>query len=425
MSFPLTLLAALVCGGWLNAQVDTRTAEIEAARDQKANHLEPERLSRAEAVVGKYASRRVVERLTSGVYGFSAMLGGAATRQGFAIGPGYRRRDLLNGEAVFLADWQITTRGSTRAEVSFALPEFGGDRMALELGARQHNYNQIDYYGPGPDSQKTGRSNYRYEDVAFDAQYRLRLWRHFYLGPSAGRLLVNVGPGESSQVVSTDRQFTDMQAPGIERQTDFFRAGGFAAFDWRDSPGGARAGGLYGASYDYYDDTDLNRHDFQQLKLRAEQYFPFFNQRRIVALRADTHLTWVRRDQVLPFYMKAVLGGSEDLRGYRSYRFYGDNSLRLTAEYRWEVFAGLDAAVFADAGKVFDDKRDLDFTDLESDVGFGLRFNVRNATFLRLDFGFSHEGFMVWVKFNDVFVKKPVGRSSPEHIFSGGVTPWR
>ncbi len=419
------LLLVLVCCGWLNAQVDSRAAEIEAARDRKANHLEPEEVSRAEAWVGKYFSRGAVERLTIGGYGFSALMGGAATGQGFAIGPQYLRRDLFQGEGVFLADWQITTSGSTRGQVGFALPEFGGDRMALEIGARRHNYNRIDYYGPGPGSEKTGRSNYRYEDVAFDALFRMRLGRHFYFGPTAGAVFVNVGPGKNSQLISTDEQFTPEQAPGIDRQTKFFRAGGFAGFDWRDSPAGARAGGIYGAVYDFYDDFDLKRHDFHHLKLRAEQYFPFYNKRRIIALRADTDLTWRRYDQIVPFYLQPVVGGSESLRGYRPYRFYGDNSLRMTAEYRWEVFSGMDAAIFADAGKVFQHKKDLDLTGLESDVGFGFRFNVRNATFLRLDFGFSHEGFMMWVKFNDVFVKKPVGRSSPEHIFSGGVMPWR
>jgi hypothetical protein len=49
---------------------------------------------------------------------------------------------------------------------------------------------------------------------------------------------------------------------------------------------------------------------------------------------------------------------------------------------------------------------------MESDVGFGFRFNARDNTFLRLDVGFSHEGFQVCVKFNNVFKKGPVHTSS-------------
>ncbi|HYO83433.1 MAG TPA: hypothetical protein VES20_18670, partial [Bryobacteraceae bacterium] len=84
---------------------------------------------------------------------------------------------------------------------------------------------------------------------------------------------------------------------------------------------------------------------------------------------------------------------------------------------RYEVFSGLDMAVFADAGKVTDRKRDIHFRDLESSVGFGFRFNVRNNVFLRVDTAFSHEGFQVWFKFNNVFSAGPVKTSSSQGEF--------
>jgi outer membrane protein assembly factor BamA len=98
-----------------------------------------------------------------------------------------------------------------------------------------------------------------------------------------------------------------------------------------------------------------------------------------------------------------VLGGSDDLRGYRPFRFYDNNSLVFNAEYRWEVFSGLDMALFADAGKVYPRWQQTNFENLEASFGFGFRFNVRNDVFLRIDTGFSHEGFQVWFKFNNVF----------------------
>ena len=68
--------------------------------------------------------------------------------------------------------------------------------------------------------------------------------------------------------------------------------------------------------------------------------------------------------------------------------------------------------VFGDAGQVFNRKSDFAIRDMESDVGFGFRFNQRDKTFLRLDVGFSHEGFQIWVKFANVFKKGPVHTSS-------------
>jgi len=75
----------------------------------------------------------------------------------------------------------------------------------------------------------------------------------------------------------------------------------------------------------------------------------------------------------------------------------------VNGEYRWEVFSGLDMALFADGGKVFHRHADLNFRNMEADFGFGFRFNVRNNVFLRIDAAFSHEGFQVWFKFNNVF----------------------
>jgi hypothetical protein len=34
-----------------------------------------------------------------------------------------------------------------------------------------------------------------------------------------------------------------------------------------------------------------------------------------------------------------------------------------------------------------------------------------------VDFGFSHEGFQVWFKFNDIFRQRPLGTSGSEPIW--------
>ena len=86
-------------------------------------------------------------------------------------------------------------------------------------------------------------------------------------------------------------------------------------------------------------------------------------------------------------------------------------------ERRGETFSGLDMALFVDAGKVFPRRSQWNFTDLEGSVGFGLRFNARNNVFLRLDVGFSHEGFQVWVKFNNIFSEGPGGSAAAQSIF--------
>jgi len=59
----------------------------------------------------------------------------------------------------------------------------------------------------------------------------------------------------------------------------------------------------------------------------------------------------------------------------------------------------------------------LKFSDMETSAGFGLRFNVQNATFIRIDVGFSHEGFQVWFKFNDVFNSRRYGTTTGQPVY--------
>src|SRR5207249_7758773 len=76
----------------------------------------------------------------------------------------------------------------------------------------------------------------------------------------------------------------------------------------------------------------------QRLDVNLEQYIGLFNRRRVFALRGRAVLTDTDAGQVLPFYLQPVLGGSDDLRGFRQFRFADRNMLNLTAEYRWEAF---------------------------------------------------------------------------------------
>jgi outer membrane protein assembly factor BamA len=222
----------------------------------------------------------------------------------------------------------------------------------------------------------------------------------------------NVGRGTSSRYISTEQQFSPEQLPGVDQQTDFFRYGGFAQIDYRDDPLGPRQGGNYVAQYTWYDDRKLRLHDFHRMDIILEQYVPFFNKRRVFAFRAQTVLTESPGGQVIPFYMQPTLGGGDDLRGFRAYRFSDKNMANLTGEYRWEAFSGLDMAIFFDAGKVFPRRGQLNFSHMEGCGGFGLRFNARNRTFIRMDFAWSREGFYFWFKFNSIFKARPLGTAA-------------
>jgi outer membrane protein assembly factor BamA len=143
---------------------------------------------------------------------------------------------------------------------------------------------------------------------------------------------------------------------------------------------------------------------FRRVDVDLRQYASILAERRVFAVRLFASTSDPIAGASVPFYAMPTLGGHDSLRGFRDYRFRGPHAILTQAEYRWEIWSGLDAALFYDAGKVAARRADLDFSDLERAYGFGFRFNTDNGTILRVDVGFgSRDGQHLYVVFGDVF----------------------
>lgn len=408
-TFGIVSLLASATAGRMQAQ-DSRLAEIAAQQEKKAAEAPADQRPKVERALLHVKEHDWVQRYTSGLDGFAPKFGGMAAGTGFALGMRYKRSDILGGRLAFSTSASSSFRGDRRLDAELSAPKLANGKVFTTLYAVRHEYSRMHYYGPGANSEKTGRTDFKLEDTAIDGTIGLRPAKRVTVGASAGYVFNNVGPGSDLRFAPAETTYTAQQTPGIDVQSNFMRAGAFAQYDWRDNPDGARRGGNYFAQFNDYRDRTFGTSDFRRLDVEAQQYLPVLNQRRVFALRARSAMTW--SDRPIPFYMQPSLGGGDDLRGFRPFRFRGDNLLVMNAEYRYEIFSGLDMAIFADAGKVYDRKSEFSLKNLESNVGFGFRFNERNRTFLRLDVAFSHEGFQVWVKFNNVFSKGPVRTSS-------------
>jgi len=382
---------------------ETRAGLIEQQRRQKAAALSPDLPDRVERAIDYVQDHQVLDRLFQGYKGLRPRIGGLVTGSGFAAGPEYFRRDLLHDQAIFRASVRGSLRKFYVLDSEFSLPKLANGHLFLDFYAAHRDYPRIDYYGPGPDSAKSGRSGFLMEDTSFQANGGFSLARHLRVGGFGRYLMVNVGRGRDERFVSTDAIFTEATTPGIQTQTNFAHAGGFVQYDWRDNPGVPRSGGNYIAEYSTFTDLLRSRYSFDRVDLEVQQYFGFFHKRRVIALRGRVEATDARNGNVTPFYLQPTIGGSDDLRGFRPFRFYDNNSMVLNGEYRWELTTGIDMAIFTDAGRVFGRWRDIGFGDLEKDYGFGFRFHTREGVALRVDTGFSREGFQVWIKFNNVF----------------------
>ena len=83
--------------GWRRRRAPGRS---KSERQQKAQHLEPDQPSGIEHALNVIKEKKIIERITSGIAGFRVHMGGLITGSGFAAGPEYYRRDLLNDQVI-------------------------------------------------------------------------------------------------------------------------------------------------------------------------------------------------------------------------------------------------------------------------------------------------------------------------------------
>ena len=393
------LFICLVSHGMVWGQAASRVEEIRQRRIDKQARIWPERTSGIVKQVSKFTERGLLEgaRSGEGTNGFQVVLGGMRSGNGASFGVGYRRVDLLNERLGFRTTARGTIQEAYMFDFELNFPRLADRGTEFQLYTKYENSPLMDYYGPGPGSNRANRSSYRLEDFAVDLRLRQRLWNRFYARALGGLYLPNTGPGKRKDFPTTDEKFTPEETPGLGVQPRFLRAGATLQYDWRDLPSGPRSGGNYFATYTRYWDQQLRKHSFHNLDTAVEQYIPYFNSTRVIALRLAAVMTYAGEGQSIPFYLQPTLGGNQYLRGFARYRFYDQSAILAVAEHRWHLFSGGHAALFFEAGKVAPKASQVNFHNLEYSGGIGFRFTLGDAVITRIDNAVSREGYrFIW-----------------------------
>ena len=403
---PILLLGALLLppSAWTQ-EAATRAESINTQRTNKQARIWPERTSGFVTQLNKLTERGLLEGGESGkgLNGVQLVLGGMRSGNGTSVGVGYRRIDLWNERISFRSTARGTPRRAFMFDTEIESPRLQRKNTDLRLYAKYENSPRMDFYGQGPDSEKSMRSSYRLEDFGLDLEGRQLIWNHLYLGATGGFYTANTGAGRRPGIPTTQELFDPDETPGLGAQGKFLRAGGLVQYDYRDNPGGPRSGANYYFKYTRYWDQDLGQHTFHQLEWAAEQYVPYWNQTRVLALRLATVMVYADPGQTVPFFLQASLGGNNSLRGFERYRFHDQSSILFTAEHRWYVFSGMHAAAFFEAGKVGPKASQMNFHELEYSGGIGLRFTVRDTVVMRLDNAVSREGYRFMWTFSNAW----------------------
>jgi hypothetical protein len=366
------------------AAQDTRAGEITKKQEEKAATSQPYKPSGYERVMTNLENSFVSP--PSGLFPF---FGSVYSGGGFTLGAGYRH--FYQREAIWELKGLYSLKNYKLIEVGTRTPWNNGGRWMAGMRAGWRDAPQIGYYGIGEDSSADDRANFRIKQLYLigDLAVRPTSWTRLEGEVAYEDFKNEEGSGAAPSI---ETAYDVITAPGLFRDIKYIRSQGTAAIDWRVSPGYSRTGGYYGVTLNDYSDRDKT-YSFRRLDGEIIQHLPILRETWVLSFRGRVQTTLDDDDNV-PYYLLPYLGSGSTLRGYSTARFRDRHSLLTSAEFRWiPSRLALDMALFYDAGKVANRREDLDFNDMKSDWGIGVRFHGPTATPLRFEMARGSEGW--------------------------------
>jgi outer membrane protein assembly factor BamA len=399
----LWLAATLaMCASVADAQdAETRADVLRREREEKSKSLAPPAPNRLERALLDLESGRLFERILNPAEGIYPRIGNITTGSGFSFGPGYRHAGLFGGRAAFSTFGAASFSRYWMLDARLQFPELASRHASAEVHAQRYDFPKEDFFAIGPESSRDAFATYGITNTVVGATGSYRPTRHVTFSGGIDSLSPAIDASKPGAILGV---FDPGQVPGVLDQPQFFKYETGADFNTREPRGNPRSGGRYGIVFQRFEDLDDHRYSFNRVEVDLQQYVPLVRDRRVLALHGLVSLSEADAGANVPFYLQRTLGGPDDLRGFRRFRFRDRNLLLLQAEYRWEIFTAVDGALFYDAGKVASRSEDLTFRDLETDYGIGFRFGTINGIFLRVEGAFgSREGKHFVLRFGHVF----------------------
>jgi hypothetical protein len=382
---PGLVAAALLVTTSVSAQ-ELRADLIAQAQAEKAQQLKPYEPGRAERL-----ALQVKRRLFETPEGFYPWFDSVYSGGGLTGGAGYKK---FYGDRTFWdARGLFSVKGYKLAELTTDSVGLGHGSLDLHAAVGWRDATQVSYFGVGGDTSPDAKSNFHMTQAYAAAAFKGR-------GPGPVVFDFNVawedysfaeGTGNSPSI---EQLHTPATAPGLGDEPSFAHMTWAGGIDTRPAAGYARRGGRYTLAYDSFFDPD-DTYSFDRLQADVVQHIPILRENWVLSFHGVARTT-LDDEQTVPFFLLPALGSGSTLRAYPSWRFRDRHSLLVSGEWRWvpsKLF--LDLALFYDAGKVTARREDLNFADLKTDVGIGVRFHGPLTTPVRIDVAHGSEGFNI------------------------------
>jgi hypothetical protein len=382
-------------------QLEDATAE----RERKAREMRPHQRSTVERALFKIEDDLLLERVFDPPRGVYLRIGSMGEGSGFALGPAFRHN---TAGFDFKASAEASTKTYFRTDASLRFPGtvgqdkyFKSDGPYIELQGRRRVFPQEDFFGLGPDSRLSNRSDFALRDTLGGVTGGYDRGR-FHTGIGVGYLDVSIGAGTDARMPSSTEVFAIHEMPGVSDRGGFLVIEPFVEYASNDPAINDYSGGRYRLSVTEYQDRTGGRYSFRRWDADLRQYLTFVKDTRMVAVRAWVASAIADAGHEVPFYLQPTLGGGRTLRAYHTFRFRDTTALLLQGEYRWRINQFVQGALFYDTGAVGSGLDDLGR--FERSYGVGLRAGGRTGSAFRVEMAFGgSEGSRLLVRFDDAF----------------------
>jgi hypothetical protein len=290
----------------------------------------------------------------------------------------------------------------TGAGISFDPTGQALKRFELTLKARHRLRPEEDFWGVGPDPQRT-RTTYDMQERSLALEAVLRPARHLRLGAGTEYMSTSIFAGKDGRFPTTQQVFPAVQLPGLALGAALLGTGVFAEFDTRNGSTNPSRAIFLRASAVSNDSVGREAFGFWNYHFDARFYVPLGSVRRVLALRTLLDFNDPKSGGEISFFRLARLGDSRTLRGYDSFRFHARHAAAWNVEYRMDLTGGIGAFAFTDFGQVFNRRSEFNTRNFRVTGGGGLAFKTKKSIFLRAYVGRSGEGNRFFLQFGPTF----------------------
>ena len=332
-----------------------------------------------------------------------ARFGGIGDGSGFGLGVEFTNNTSKPSNVRLSSVLHATFRKYVLATAGISVDPTGGkrERFQLDFTGRYLLRPRDNFYGLGPNSFRSNRSNYDLQERGLNVAAGWKVAKSLRLGTGIDFSAARVFDGQDNRFAKTPQLFPTL--PGLTRGASLLSPQAFVELDVRDNPGNATKGVYANFTASTNDSVGKDDFGFVNLKLDARGYLPLGTPRRVLAARLIGNFNNPKGGSEIPFFRLAHIGDTQTMRGYRQFRFYGRNALAANIEYRFELIPGIGALAFTDVGQVFDRRAELTIENMRATYGGGIEFKSKKSTLFRILIAKSPEGARVIIGFGPSF----------------------